>query len=644
MRHAHPAPAFAFAIALAVLVSTGVQPAHAQRTYKVKVDSVPQGATVYLEDRDAGPQGTTPKTFTLRKGSYTFILELDGYEALTKTVEIVRATALSFALVKKPEPASFTLEAAAGAEAAGAKVRINGKEVGQVPVTLSLEAGRYLVEVGKDGFSTFSQWVEVGKGEKRSLMISLQAKAPGTGSVLVSSNIVGAEVLVDGRRVDTAPALVEGLVVGSHALEVRAKGYLAENQTVAVEAGKTVKLTVLLKPDEQTVVASGGTLQILASHKDVEVFVDGQSRGKAPVKVEGLAEGSHVVEGRRAGFDSAEKTVAVKKGELQTIKLALKETAIPKHTGGVRVISPVPGAGVFLDGQLAGKTPLLKTQLDIGPHFVTVRREGYADFVQAVEVKPGEIAEVKAVLEKKPEGASDKGAAAAKKGEAERERDPYDTLGLSSYGAFLVPPSNFTGDASFGFPHIFEVRLTAGLLSKGFFAIHGGVEFRTYGAVTEIGLHSQFRLVNRNPFALAVLFTLGGGGGPSSRNTFYTNVGVVGSMWFKKLVTFSARAYFNFYTDRHCPDSQDPSELAVCSNPDASLGLTAPEMRKRFTGSRFLVSAILEVPLHRRFNLFALLEGAPFQGNRKAYYAPFASIMPDTDPGLYGRIGATFKY
>jgi hypothetical protein len=65
----------------------------------------------------------------------------------------------------------------------------------------------------------------------------------------------------------------------------------------------------------------------------------------------------------------------------------------------------------------------------------------------------------------------------------------------------------------------------------------------------------------------------GSGGGPSSRNTFYADLGVVGTMWFKKLVTFSARACFNFYSDRHCPEVPDPSELAVEPHPRS---LTAP--------------------------------------------------------------------
>jgi hypothetical protein len=316
------------------------------------------------------------------------------------------------------------------------------------------------------------------------------------------------------------------------------------------------------------------------------------------------------------------------------------------------VVTAKPGAEVFIDGALAGKTPLLREQLDPGPHFVTIKREGHADVVQTVEVKAGSTSEVKAKLvaasheaEGKPD--AEVGKAAGEKEPKEEAKEPTDeTIGLSSYGAQLVGPSYFTGDISFGFPHIFEGRLTAGLFSMRLIGMDGGVEFRTYGAVSEVGLHTKFRVYRRSAFALAVLFALGGGGGPASRNTFYTNLGVVASMWFKRLVTFSARAYFNFYTDRHCPGSQESGELSICNSYEEQMraGLKGSEMRDRFGGARFLLSAILEVPVHKRISLFLLFEGAPAQGNRRAYTDDFADIMPEGDPAVYGRIGGTFKY
>jgi hypothetical protein len=633
----HRATVIAVLSALAVL-STG--PAQAQKRYKVTVDSVPQGATVYLEDREAGVQGTTPHVFNLQRGSYTFIVEADGYELFSRTVQVTKPATFTFTLVRKPSPAQLRVEAAAGSDVTGATVKVNGKEVGKVPLALSLQAGRYLVEVVKDTYDTWKEWVDVAAAEKRSLVVSLVRGASGVGTLLISSNIMGAEVFVDGKRVDTAPALLEKLAPGKRTVEVRAKGYMVSQQEVNVEAGKTVKITVQLQPDAQTIAASGGTVLVLASHKDVEVFVDGKSVGMAPAKVEGLVEGSHLIEGRKAGMSPGEQTVKVKKGEFLTIKLTLKEIVPPRHTGGIRVVSPAPGATVFIDGSLAGKTPLLRHQLDPGPHFVTVRAVGYEEFVAPVEVKAGQIAEVKAALKPAPGSKPEEpktASAPAKKPEPPRGDV---TRAQASYSAHLVDPGYFTGDISLGFPHLFEGRLTAGIFSLRHIGLDAGIEFRTYGLVSEIGLHTQFRVLRLSWFALGVLFSAGGGGGPSSRNTAYANLGALGSLSFKQVVTFTGRAFFNFYSDRLCPGSPNTDEVAACANPPA--GVT--NVRDRVAGTRFLLSAVLEVVVHQHANIFAIFEGAPFQGNRLSFTDPFASYMWDSDPGVYFRLGVSFKY
>lgn len=612
----------------------------AERRYKVTIDSVPTGATVYLEAREAGALGTTPHVFQLKAGSYTIILEAEGYEPLTKSVTVKKkAAAFTFTLSKKPSPSTLILESASGSALDGSTVKVNGKETGKLPVTLSLQPGRYLVEVVRDGYETYSEWVDIGGAERRKLVVALVKSAASTGALLVSSNIVGAEVYMDGKRVDTAPALIEKLNPGKYTVEVRAKGYLVKQQEASVEAGKTSKVFLQLDPDQATIAASTGTLQVLASHKDVEVLVDGQTKGTAPVKVEGLAEGTHVVEGRKPGHKSAEQTVAIKKGELATIKLTLSELESPKRTGALRVVSPVLGAMVFIDGQLAGKTPLLRPQLDPGPHFVTIRADGYEELIQTVEVKAGQIAQVQAVLKKISAPAS----TAVKTAPPPRPEEPkVDPRGLASYGAHLLPPGSFSADVSLGFTHIFEGRMTAGFFSKGPIGMDGGVEFRTFGALSEIGLHTKLRFYANRLFAVGALFAFGGGGGPSGRTTAYAKLGAVASLWFKQLVTFTARAYFDLYTDRLCPSEPSQNEVPACSAPQPDLN--PRQMRERFSGARFFLSTILEVPVSRRVGLFAIVEGAPGQGNRQAFTDRFVDLMLDSDPGVYFRMGATFKY
>ena len=700
----------------ALLLILGSTTANAARNYRVKVSSTPPGASIYLEKTGEVVHGKTPHTLKLPKGQHTLILKLDGYKTVTRTVLVQRTSAFAFTLEKKPEPATFSLEAAPGSQAADATVKINGKEVGKIPVTVALLQGRYLVAVEKAGFNKWEQWIDVKEGERRSIVVSLVAEAPDTGSVLISCNVTGAEVYVDGRKSDTAPALVEKLTPGTHMIEVRAAGYTTLRKDIMVESGKTAKITLELVVDQATVAANTGTIQVLAEPKGVEILVDGASQGDAPVKVAELAEGTHIIEGKKDGYTKSELSVEIKKGEFKTVKLTLTEQATPAKVGKLQVSSNVKGASVAMDGKDVGKTPLLLDSVLPGPHVIRVHNGGSQELYKTVEIKAGETTEVKAEL--KPGAAAtapdkpaedttaqDKKAEVEQKAaeekakvqektdvkteEAEEEDDePRSTLGLSSFGAQLVGRGAFTADFGFGYPYFFEGRLTTGLWESGWFGLDIGIDFRTFGLQNELGFHGNFRVVNYEPVAVAVNLEMGGGGGPGDRENFYTNLGVSFSIWFKRIVTFTGRAYLAVSVDDLCDGSDYvrgtpgarpagdelsektdtcrwPVDLEDNGTPGDEMdrlkghitdGQVAPQLadkdfrenlRGTFTKARFMLSAIIEFPVHDMVNIWAMVEGAPGQGGdsgRWAYRELFSSFMPEDDPAIYGRLGATIKF
>lgn len=55
---------------------------------------------------------------------------------------------------------------------------LDGQAAGQAPLTLATTPGRHLVEVTKEGFSTYSEWVDVKAGERRPVPVTLRRVAP----------------------------------------------------------------------------------------------------------------------------------------------------------------------------------------------------------------------------------------------------------------------------------------------------------------------------------------------------------------------------------------------------------------------------------------------------------------------------------
>ena len=201
-RWTHVAAFSLVALALSLALPGALGTAHAATKYKVRVDSAPQGATVYVDKKEAGPVGVTPWEGSLTAGSHKIIVELDGYMPAEKTVKIARTRKLQdifVPLIKKADPPRIDVRADADKNVFGATVYLDGQAQGTVPTLLTTDPGRHLVEIKKEGFQDFSTWVEVKENEKATLTPFLKEIAkPKIGTIVVEADVPDAEVYLDG--------------------------------------------------------------------------------------------------------------------------------------------------------------------------------------------------------------------------------------------------------------------------------------------------------------------------------------------------------------------------------------------------------------------------------------------------------------
>jgi hypothetical protein len=65
----------------------------------------------------------------------------------------------------------------------------------------------------------------------------------------------------------------------------------------------------------------------------------------------------------------------------------------------------------------------------------------------------------------------------------------------------------------------------------------------------------------------------------------------------------------------------------------------------RENGARFLLSLSGEIAFQQEWNVFFILEGAPFQQSERALFTNlFSGSMPDNDYRIYARTGLTYKF
>lgn len=439
--------------------------------------------------------------------------------------------------------------------------------------------------------------------------------------------------------------------MGKHVVELRLGKNPPVSRIVDIEAGKTSRLQVKLVAPKVAAVA--GALQLLSDPTPVDAYVDGAFAGKTPLKLDKLALGSHVVALKWPGYKTAERTVTIEPKRLVTLKLKLESATTASGpssapTGGLGnliVVASIRGATVYLNGARVGKTPFARAKLTAGMHEVRVVASGYEPMDDQVQVTAGRTARVTAILQPLPAGGgavAGGGVAGGPGVSAPADGGSGGTAALSAFGAQLVPPRAFTADLSLGFPHLVSLRLVTGVFDRKHLGLDVGVTVRSYGTVTEGSITGRVRLLRYDPFALAVFGELGAGGGPLDRDTFFFKVGVLGTLLFKDIISVTASVYGDFYSERICPTSEQADEPEACTFPPEDLSFD--EVRGRFTAARIFLAATIEASLSPTINLFAQIEGAPFQAQRRSYTDAFASYMLDTDPRFYGRVGVAFKF
>lgn len=648
--------------------------------YRIKIDSSPQQAAIYVESKQYGIQGYTPSTLRLPRGSYKIIVELPGWKPMERPITVKRSEAFVFTLERAARPAVVDIRSVPGDSATGGQLLVDGTPVGTVPGKAELAAGKHLVEVKKTGFKDFRDTLDVQEGELRTMVVDLQAEAK-KGTLLISSDAAGAEVWVDGQRRDTVPTVVSDLTEGDHVVEVRKDPLPPYRQTVKVLGNQQVKVEARFAEKMM------GSLRVVSAAAAAEVFVDGEMKGVANTNIDNLRPGQHIVELRAKGFQGPTVEVQIAAGEQRVVKLELQPSgdAPVEGVARLRVVTAVPDAEVFIDGASAGKAPVDRKDIAPGKHFVVVRKTGFADWQREVDLEVGKAVSLTAELSasgsvkvlanvaadvfldgvsvgKTPLTLND---VAVGEHLVEVKRSGYldakqqlrvdggdqkvlsaelieirtgpsagdlhrRARGASSFSAVTLDPARFTFDLAFGFLPFGQVRLTVGALRKGMLGLDAGVSVRTTGYLTEGGAHAKFQFLKAGPVAMGTQIYLGGGGGPGGRNDFTFEWGLPISLLFGDIVRVTVNPYLQVSTDRLCPEVQKDGEADICRTGFGAQTAGQPARdsrfggdngqgtRERFVTTRLMLQAAIEVAVHQVATIFLIFEGAP-TGQRAAF-------------------------
>ena len=197
------------------------------------------------------------------------------------------------------------------------------------------------------------------------------------GQLVVSANIAGASVTIDGRSDPgwVTPSTIADLSAGTHNVVISKDGYDSFQQSVTVEAGGTASVVGNLS-------SPSGEIVIETTPSGVEVLIDGNSYGSSPIRAT-LAEGNHSYSVKMPGGEPYQSTFTMRSGALITKKLNLGGNAV---TGIVEVRTTPPGATVLADGTPVGGPTPTSFRLAVGSHTVVISLSGYRPIQQQIDV------------------------------------------------------------------------------------------------------------------------------------------------------------------------------------------------------------------------------------------------------------------
>ncbi len=278
----------------------------APKVVVIQLDTIPAGATVYVNRKNLGSIGTTPSQLGVPAGQYSIIAELPGYEPYQSPMIDGK--------IGGTHKLQVTLKAILGKVAitgsTGTEARFDddrGAAACQVPCTKELQPGEHTVFFRKPGFTAPMQRFTV--AEKQTVTLTVET-VPQAGSLLISAEENNALIEIDGKPAGFTPTVVTGVAVGKRHLRISLPGFAPVERDVEIVANQQLDVrNVAMQPERSVAAASREAENIddapasvtIISRRELEAFA-------YPTVLEAL----RGVRGFATGYDSIYGNVGVR--------------------------------------------------------------------------------------------------------------------------------------------------------------------------------------------------------------------------------------------------------------------------------------------------------------------------------------------
>jgi formylglycine-generating enzyme required for sulfatase activity len=255
--------------------------------------------------------GTTPlEKVEVSPGEHEIAIEADRYASARVRIDVRgRGERQSVDVVLSPLWADVSI----GSRPVGARVMLDGKDIGQTPLRAEILEGTYRLALEREGFDPVSTTLQVVANQAQALPDFTLVESDGL--LTLETTPAGANVTVAGQFRGRTPVDLSLAPREPHALKISKSGYESIERQVRVDPATSTKLTLTLSPRY-------GTLFITSLPVDAELTVDGRLHGPATGRIK-LTTRPHRLEVSKSGYQSFSTTVTPRVGVSQEISVTL---------------------------------------------------------------------------------------------------------------------------------------------------------------------------------------------------------------------------------------------------------------------------------------------------------------------------------
>jgi hypothetical protein len=224
----------------------------ASQVARIEVTSEPSGGRIFIDKKEHGEYGRTPRTLAVAPGEHRVWVELDGFRPAEASVRAARGEIAPARLeprkivgtleVRSPAPGTVTVRAADGSIAA----------TGSAPLRATVPPGAYEVALDAPGHAPWRGLAMVRADETAEATAAPAALPRTTGDLTVTSNVPGALVRLDGQPAGFSPVVLPSLSTGRHAIAVESAGRIPWSGDLSVAPNQRTWITATLEEPPQT--------------------------------------------------------------------------------------------------------------------------------------------------------------------------------------------------------------------------------------------------------------------------------------------------------------------------------------------------------------------------------------------------------